>query len=73
MRRLQRLKLWWKQYWCEHAHYIEDIERVSENEVKCSCFICGEVHHAPYGLALMKHGSLVYRREYGPEAKRGAR
>ena len=48
----KRFTLWWKRYRCKHAHYIEDIERVSSMQVRCPCHKCGEVHHVAYGVLL---------------------
>lgn len=37
---------------CSHRFYMEDIQRLSPDEVQCACYRCGKVLSAPYGLAL---------------------
>lgn len=47
----------WRQFWCQHAFNVEDIQRSSEDPrgnriVLCHCRRCMKLFTAPYGLAL---------------------
>lgn len=49
------LTKWWRQFWCNHRFYIEDISRAPDGVpplVSCPCHKCLKLYTAPYGLAL---------------------
>jgi hypothetical protein len=45
---LARLKCWWG----GHEFYIENLRRVSPEEVVCPCNHCARKFSAPYGLVM---------------------
>lgn len=41
-----------RQWWCSHAFDSRAIRRVSPDEVRSTCTLCGKEVSAPYGIAL---------------------
>lgn len=49
---LAKLVQKYRQWYCDHGVYIEEIKRISEDKVTAKCFKCGKKLSAHCGLTL---------------------
>lgn len=49
---INKILLWFRQRFCHHAGYLEDMERINDHTVTCPCNKCGKLLSAFCGLDL---------------------